>query len=119
MQPKVNRFVVFAVSGVLISAGLVRATSLQQERAAFAAGTVKPNKNEGGNYGFIGCHGVDTKINIAAPPTPLGRCIGERAPLNALLRWAYFPSPTPGQNEQLITGGPAWIQSDTWNIEGV
>lgn len=115
-----NRFVVFAASAVLIAAGFVRAMPLQQERATFAAATVKPNNKEGGgNYGFIGCHGIDTKINPAAPPTPLGRCMAERAPLNALLRWAYFPGPTPGQNEQLITGGPAWIQSDTWNIEGV
>ncbi len=55
----------------------------------------------------IACHGTDAGLATL----PLGRCVVRRRPLADVVSWAY------GVQRPIISGGPAWIASDKFDIE--
>jgi uncharacterized protein (TIGR03435 family) len=63
---------------------------------------------------FFGCRGTDDPAP-SAPQVPMGRCVGTRTTLRMLLSNAYeIPL---AHSEVLISGNPAWMDSDAYAIE--
>ena len=55
---------------------------------------------------------------VAGPPsTPIGRCRFTRMSLKNLINAAYRLTSLGGSLDQLITGGPTWVATDTFDIE--
>src|SRR5262245_8535085 len=55
---------------------------------------------------------------VAGPPsTPIGRCRFTRMSLKNLINAAYRLTNLGGSLDQLITGGPNWVGTDTFDIE--
>jgi uncharacterized protein (TIGR03435 family) len=55
---------------------------------------------------------------VAGPPTtPIGRCRFTRMSLKNLINAAYRLTALGGSLDQLITGGPNWVGTDTFDIE--
>jgi uncharacterized protein (TIGR03435 family) len=98
-----------------------------EEQAAFEVTSVKPiAPGQGGAPGPRGGGG-----DPGGGPAPPGTCMGRvqfdpgrfafrNATLYSMIVWAYDPNMCNLVNsEQRITGGPAWIKSDRFDVEGV
>ena len=101
----------------LLQQALAKAPQETAARLEFSATSIRaispdvlyPNKTLG-----IVCHGVDgqdrltTGAFVDADPlivAPQGRCIGQGAPLQALVAFAYGTAP------RYVSGGPNWVQA--------
>jgi uncharacterized protein (TIGR03435 family) len=52
-----------------------------------------------------------------APSTPVGRCVFTRMTLKMLINYAYRLTALGGSLDQLLTGGPNWVGTDTFDVE--
>jgi uncharacterized protein (TIGR03435 family) len=98
----------------------------------FEVASVKPDNSDSGLTAY-GCHGTDTTkpmtvLNVQFGPGPgspqpaiipdsLGRCSATNAPLKLLIAFAYGLNVGPGQVDQNIVGGPAWLGSTRFDID--
>src|SRR5262249_1084914 len=74
------------------------------------SGVVRPN----------GCRGTDTRVDPRVT-IPLGRCVFQGANLFNLIQSAYAGEMnflSPAVND-VISGGPEWVRSDRFDVEGV
>jgi uncharacterized protein (TIGR03435 family) len=87
----------------------------------FEAATIKPYEmiGPGPFRGGGTCHGIDMP-NASNDPfgTPLGRCRFTDMTLKMLINVAYNLRIIPGNLDSEILGGPAWANSDKFELEG-
>jgi len=92
----------------------------------FEVASIKPHApvpSDATNRGGGGtCHGTDSfyAANLRNAPPPLGRCVFTRITLKGLIENAYKPPKGPifgfGRMQD-ISGGPAWLDADTWDVQ--
>lgn len=95
----------------------------QDQPLAFEVATIKPSAPP---TAFMAsqalCHGVDSQVPAFQIPIrvpPQGRCLLTRQSLKALIAFAYYPDYlTTLRDEDRVTGGPAWVSSDLFDVEG-
>jgi len=97
--------------------GLYVQTVLAQ-KVSFEVATIKPSTP--GAVVRIGgsCHGTDSKYyptEIETPP--LGRCVYVNITLSDLLSSTFAATDSNGIRME-VTGGPSWVNSERWEIQG-
>src|SRR5262245_18430786 len=107
--------VLLIIAGVF-DASRSRAQS-QGTALAFEVTTIRPGDP---NVNFFGgsCHGTDSKYSGFLPISPpaLGRCHFMQVTLKMLIQEAYdFRGPN---SNDMVVGGPKWITSQRFTIEG-
>ena len=89
----------------------------QSSAQTFEAASIKLNRSADYFSNQV-CQGVDTRIPPTAVTIPgLGRCKVIRMGLKNIISFAYSRNLNPGQVDKLITGGPAWISSNRFDID--
>jgi uncharacterized protein (TIGR03435 family) len=123
-----------AIASVLVpfAIGVVRAqtAALTASSLAFEVATIKPNAlgfiDIGGGARLLSgqtrCHGSDFRPQLGdpLPVPPLGRCISRNSTLKELMNVAYgfrF-APVRVTLNEMVTGGPSWVGSTPFDIEG-
>jgi hypothetical protein len=109
----------------IIFAGLVPATPItaaQNQPLKFEVASVKPSPpSTEFPLSFALCHGIDTQLPVLPAGAPitvpaLGRCLIRRFTLSGMISFAC-PSTAPVLPADRVTGGPAWVASDGFDIE--
>src|SRR5215831_2304485 len=102
------------VAGLALMSAVV---GLWQQPLSFEAATVKPVKDIQSRHISGGsCRGIDSKYPAAANNLPaLGRCTFVMTSLSTLLTIA---NAMPSAGLVQVTGGPSWLTSDFWDVEG-
>ncbi len=89
---------------------------------SFEVATVKPYKpdlNADSTYSGGICRGINTNVPAGLPyQAPLGRCVYHNYSLAGLLAATFQTQNAFATVDQLVSGGPAWIYSDSFDIEG-
>jgi len=111
-----RRIVIISTTALLIAAEpLLLSTASTQ--LAFEVATIKLQQPQTLRMAGGSCHGIDKTYPPNAPLVPpLGRCLITFS-LSSLITVAYSPDAPPGGISK-ISGGPAWVDSDFWQIEG-
>jgi uncharacterized protein (TIGR03435 family) len=110
------------VSGLSLVACLDAVASAQVSAPAeFEVASIKPTSRTLSRDSYAGgyCRGIDTRPGSyprLAAPTALGECRFTSVYLPALIRWAYasdvsFPAPL-----DFVTGGPAWLRTQRFDL---
>jgi len=111
----------FAKLSMLTAIGL--AGLAQSPSLGFEVGLIKPaDAKQGGPVGGT-CHGINSRSDgplgqmskAKGAGIPLGRCVFTRVNLRALIALAYLNRFT---DDSRILGGPNWLASETFDIEG-
>ncbi len=113
-----KRWIGLAIGLVCLPASIVIRSEPQSTALLprFEVATVKVRKPDGHFMGGS-CHGIDSNYPPAAAAVPaLGRCTLVMVNLSYLIGVAYAPA-VPSASPQKITGGPAWLESQFWDIE--
>jgi len=98
---------------------------LLSQTLQFDAATIKPGVGQATVNGVVGftqggrCRGVDDPAPPSGPlpPTPLGRCVFTNVSLKLLVALAY-PDTTGIPINTRITGGPGWVNSEQFEVQG-
>ena len=110
----------FIVRTEMLSLPQASPASLQKSvdavRLEFEVATIKLQDPRTLRMAGGSCHGVDTIYPANAFVPPLGRCLITFS-LTSLLSVAYSVTAPPGGVSK-ITGGPEWVDSDFWLVEG-
>jgi len=83
----------------------------QNQPLAFEVASVKPNNSTGGSY-YVGCYTPASTRDLI----PKGMCIARGATLHALI--AEANGIITFNNRDYLKGGPDWISSDRYDIQG-
>lgn len=103
---------------VTLLVALAQSPSSQFEVAVVKLADPKQTAPSGGT-----CHGIDSRSDgplaqmakVKGGGSPLGRCLFTRIHLRALIALAYYNRLT---EESRVLGGPNWLASETFDIEG-
>jgi uncharacterized protein (TIGR03435 family) len=102
---------------VCIATAILIAFTSVSAQLGFEVATIKLQDPRTLRFAGGSCHGMDTVYasNTVLVP-PLGRCLITFS-LSGLVTIAYSPVADPGRVLK-ITGGPTWVDSDFWQVEG-
>ena len=97
------------LAALLLSSALI--TAAQKNPVTFEVASVKANKTVGGSS-FGGCYRAGAVVAVV----PKGRCIFRKESLRHVIAEAYnIPI---FRVDELMQGGPNWISTDEYDIEG-
>lgn len=96
----------------------------QNQPLAFEVATIKPSPPPAGRLISVAlCRGTDTKLPVypaeSINPVPAqGRCLLRRATLKEVIALAYPSTVSTLSANDRVTGGPGWVSTDNFDIEG-
>jgi uncharacterized protein (TIGR03435 family) len=66
-----------------------------------------------------GCRGIDTNVLLQKTPVGLGRCHFSTIDLKFLMHRAYELPEPPSEIDQIIVGGPSWVNGFKFALDAV
>jgi len=102
---------IILIATALLSLGT--SIAAQNQPLAFEVASVKPAAPSNGSV-MVGCHVPGARLDVI----PKGMCIARNATLRSILAEAYDFSVFMNDIGNYVIGGPGWIGSDRFDIEG-
>jgi uncharacterized protein (TIGR03435 family) len=105
------KLIALVLGMVVIAVAVVAAAQAPAQTLKFEVASVKPSNTAGGGWS-AGCYTPSSRLNLF----PRGMCIARNASLRSIIAEAYGISAFDVGD--YIIGGPGWMSSDRFEIEG-